>query len=79
MKKSRKSISSLAVFTPIRGGGYNVSFPEYPGCVTFGYTIEEAQKKAVEVLELWLEELSANKINVFSQPPIFSEIRVSLV
>ena len=56
MKTGRRSISSLAVFTPIKSRGYNVSFPEYPGCVTFGHTIEEAQKKAEEVLELWLPE-----------------------
>jgi len=77
MKSLKKSISSIAVFTFIKGGGYYVSFPVYPGCVTFVHTIEEAQKKAGEVLELWLEELSANKISIFSQTPIFSEIRVS--
>lgn len=72
-----KSISSLAVFMPAKEGGYNVSFPAYPGCVSFGRTIEEAQKKAKEVLELWIEELSASKIKISEQTPIFSEIRVS--
>ena len=74
-----KSISSLAVFMPAEEGGYNVSFPAYPGCVTFGRTIEDAQKMAKEVLELWFEELSANKIKISMQNPIFSEIKTSFV
>ena len=46
-----------AVFNPIPDGGYEVSFPDFPGCVTFGNTFEEAQEKASEVLSLWIEEL----------------------
>lgn len=57
-----------AVFAPATEGGYNVSFPDFPGCVTFGSTLEEAQKMAQEVLELWLEELAAN--NELETPPI---------
>lgn len=51
-----------AVLTPDVKGGFNVSFPDFPGCVTFGYTVEEAQAKAAEVLSLWIEELEANDI-----------------
>ena len=47
----------FAVFDPAEEGGYNVSFPDFPGCVTFGGTFEEAKAKAREVLELWVEEL----------------------
>ena len=48
------------VFSLAIEGGYDVSFPDFPGCVTFGSTFEEAKTKATEVLELWLEELSDN-------------------
>jgi len=48
-----------AIFTPAEGGGYGVSFSDFPGCVTFGRTFEEAQIKADEVLRLWLEELAS--------------------
>ncbi len=48
-----------AVFEKAIEGGFNVSFPAFPGCVTFGRNFEEAGEKAREVLELWLEELTA--------------------
>lgn len=58
----RSKISSyFAVFEPAVEGGYNVSFPDFPGCVTFGRSFEEAQDKAREVLELWLEELASRR------------------
>lgn len=44
-KKFRKISSYYAVFEPAEEGGYNVSFPEFPGCVTFGKTFEESKKK----------------------------------
>jgi predicted RNase H-like HicB family nuclease len=31
---------------------YGVSFPDFPGCITAGSTLEEARKMAVEVLSL---------------------------
>lgn len=50
-----------AVFDPAQEGGFNVSFPSLPGCVTFGSSLEEAKEKAREVLGLWLEELAEHK------------------
>lgn len=50
-----------AIFNPIKNGGYEVSFPDFPGCVTFGRNFEEAKEKAGEVLELWLEEMREYK------------------
>jgi len=61
----------LTYFEPILGDGYNtgavdysnlfchVSFPDFPGCVTFGKTFEELKAKGREALELWLEELAS--------------------
>ncbi len=56
-----KVFNYIAIFDPAAEGGFNVSFPALPGCVTFGRTFEEAKEKAAEVLELWLEELAARK------------------
>ena len=69
-----------AVFDPAQEGGFNVSFPVFPGCVTFGKNFEEAKEKAREVLELWLEELAVRKeeIPVRISRPIIDEIQVSL-
>lgn len=79
-KKIQKILSYFAVFEPIEKGGYNVSFPDFPGCVTFGRTFEEAKEKAKDVLELWLEELASQQqeIPVRTVRPIIDEIEVTL-
>lgn len=68
-----------AVFTPNEHGGYNVSFPDFPGCVTFGKNMREAREKAREVLELWLEELHDKGEDMPEQSgqPIVGQIEVA--
>jgi predicted RNase H-like HicB family nuclease len=39
-------------------GGYTVTVPTLPGCVTFGGTIEEAIAMAKEAIEVYLEDLT---------------------
>jgi predicted RNase H-like HicB family nuclease len=80
MKTKRKVLQYSAVFNPAREGGFDVSFPAFPGCVTFGRTFEEAQSKAAEVLELWLEELahSGEKIPVYRKYPLYGNVEISL-
>ena len=76
----QRILSYPAVFGPAREGGYDVSFPNFPGCVTFGRTFEEAREKAREVLELWLQELGAGRQSIppKGRRPIIDEIEVSL-
>lgn len=38
-------------------GGYTVTVPTLPGCITFGDTITEAIAMAREAIELYLESL----------------------
>lgn len=79
-KRFQKISSYYAIFEPAEEGGYNVLYPDFPGCVTFGKTFEEAKEKAKEVLELWLEELASQKqrIPVRAIRPIIDEIKVAL-
>lgn len=56
MKSATPLNRVLVVFTPEREGGFMVSFPDYPDCVTFGKTLAEAKRMGQEVIELWLEE-----------------------
>lgn len=67
MKRANKKILEYpAVFEPAKEGGFNVSFPSFPGCVTFGHTFEEAKEKAQEVLELWIEELTSEGQKIYA-------------
>jgi len=38
-------------------GGYTVTVPSLPGCVTYGDTIEQAIAMAKEAIELYIESL----------------------
>jgi antitoxin HicB len=38
-------------------GGYTVTVPALPGCVTYGENIDEAITMAKEAIELYVEEL----------------------
>ena len=55
-----------------------MTFPDFPGCVTFGRNFEDAKKKAKEVLGLWLEELRLTKEQIpqGSRRPIIDEVQV---
>ena len=39
-------------------GGYLVSVPTLPGCVTWGSTVEEAETMAADAIQAFLESLS---------------------
>ena len=38
-------------------GGFTIFVPSLEGCITYGETLEEAQKNAKEAIELYLESL----------------------
>ena len=57
-----KNIKSyLTIITEDQSGGFNVNFPEFPGCYTCGETLEGANENAKEALGLWLESLESKK------------------
>ena len=39
-------------------GGYGVSFPDLPGCVSFGTDLEDAVRQAEEALSLHMEGMA---------------------
>lgn len=55
-----KSYSYQINFEPDEGG-YTVTIPALPGCISFGENIEEATKNATEAIKLHLECLDAHK------------------
>lgn len=45
----------MEVVADVDEGGYVVSFPDLPGCLTCGNTVEEAVKNAEDAKRSWLE------------------------
>ena len=41
-------------------GGFTVTVPLLPGCVTWGDTLDKAIEKAKEAIEVYLESLTAH-------------------
>ena len=41
---------------------YNVAFPDLPGCLTFGDTIDDAKANAKEALSAYLESIDSRKL-----------------
>ncbi len=55
--KTSRELTYTVVLEPAPEGGYVAYFPDVPGAVTQGETLDEARQMAVECLELHLEAL----------------------
>lgn len=53
-----------AVFDPAEEGGYTVTVPSLPGCITEGDTFEEAMEMAEEAISGYLESLRKNNESI---------------
>ncbi len=49
--------SYIALMRKAEGSDYGVEFPDFPGCVTAGRTLDEARRMAAEALALHVEGL----------------------
>lgn len=47
-----RQITYQGVFEPAEGGAFSVYFPDLPGCVSYGETLEDAQRNAQDALGL---------------------------
>ncbi|MDO6383402.1 type II toxin-antitoxin system HicB family antitoxin [Leptospira santarosai] len=45
-------------------GGYTVEFPDLPGCITEGETLEETLEYAKDALSLYLESIDSRKLPI---------------
>lgn len=61
VKLDPKVVSYTVHFIPEEVGGYSVIVPALPGCYSQAETLDEAEKYAVEVIELYLESLTEHK------------------
>lgn len=57
-------------------GGFTVTVPSLPGCVTWGESIEEAKIMAKEAISLYLEDMEENGEEI---PNDMNSLELSLV
>jgi antitoxin HicB len=55
-----RATSYRVLFREEPEGGYTVTVPALPGCVTFGATLKEAMANAREAIDLYVESLRAH-------------------
>lgn len=58
---NRKTYKYYAKFEFAKDG-ITVSFPDLPGCISCGYSTEEAIRMAEEALSLYLEDMVEEKV-----------------
>ncbi|HEX6349357.1 MAG TPA: type II toxin-antitoxin system HicB family antitoxin [Candidatus Dormibacteraeota bacterium] len=67
------------VVDPDLDGGYTVTVPALPGCITQGETVEECVANAQEAIGLYLEDLAASgePIPEETEPPQLLKVTVA--
>ena len=54
---TKQTATYVAKAQPDPSGGYTVTFPDIPGCLTEGDTLKEAKRMAKDALSLYLHSL----------------------
>lgn len=67
----KKLLKYTVIYSAEPEGGFTVTVPSLPGCVTYGKNLEEAKKMAKEAVELYLESLKAHKEDIPSENKSF--------
>lgn len=69
-------VQYVALIHKDAGGSFGVSFPDIPGVITAGDTIEEAMEEAAEVLVFAAEDwTNPDGTTVFNSPRTIDELR----
>ncbi len=77
-KKIAKVFKYTAIFEPEGTGGYSVTIPALPGCISEGDTFEEALANIKEAAQLYLEDLRNSQIPTENGSIVVSPIEISL-
>lgn len=78
MHKQSKVLKYTVIFEPAQEGGYMVTVPALPGCVTQGDSFEEAKKMAKDAIKGYIAVLKKDNdpIPVESEEAIETKILV---
>lgn len=66
-----KTLNYTVLFQKEPEGGYTVTVPMLPGCVSYGKDLPEARKMAEEAISLYIESLKAHKEEVPTEEDVF--------
>jgi predicted RNase H-like HicB family nuclease len=58
------NLSYNIVFKPEAEGGFTVIVPSLPGCVTYGRTLQEAKKMAVDAIKGYVASLKKHRESI---------------
>lgn len=68
------------IFKPEPKGGFTVIVPSLPGCVTYGKTLEEAKKMAIDAIKGYISSLKKHKELIpTDEESLFASIEVKNV
>ena len=75
MNKSKTSQEYFftVIYTPVKGGGYQVSVPVLPGVISYGRTIEEAKTMARDAIICHIESLKKEHELIPKENSFFQE------
>ena len=77
MRKRRYTV----VFEPQPEGGYTVTVPALPGCITEGDTLEEARRMAADAIQCFCESLLKDGLPLppdIRRPPLHEKVAVTI-
>lgn len=63
----RKVCNFTAIFEPSKDGGFTVTVPALPGCISEGDTFEEAMENIKEATDLYLDVSREEKLDFFKK------------
>ena len=66
----------LEIIPDTEEGGYTAAYPELPGCITCGETVETAAANAADAKKVWLEAALAEGCPI-SEPKEKSDVKYS--
>ena len=58
-------LSYRVILKPEPEGGFTVTVPALPGCITFGRDLEEAKKMVKDAIQVYLESLQKHSEPIF--------------
>ena len=66
-----KKFNFTLLFKSEPEGGFTVIVPSLPGCVTYGKTLQEAKKMALDAISVYLKSLKKHNESLPSEDSVF--------